>query len=605
MAMVINSNIQSLNAQRHLNNSLDAQNTATERLSSGLRINSAKDDAAGLAIANRMTSQIQGLDQAIRNANDGAALIQTAEGGLEEMTNILQRMRELSIQSANGTYDSGNRNTINAEVDQLKAEIDRIAETTSFNGQNILDGKLGQIDLQVGENANQTIAINIDNLNTKNLGGNGADLVGSSSGQDLLTELKKVMSTGAVAGAGQLEINGDAVAGMSNAASLNEAVQTLSDSVSGVDVSYFVEITADAVNNGTGILQGDDALIITLEEADASGTSTVLTISDTSSLKEVVAQINEKGGDNVKASIDDNGRLVISSENHQSIAITGNGDGQANTGFLATGVTQEAQLKFTITDSSIKSIDIEAVTNGTAPNQMFVSDLGLNKSVKGLVTSSLTGTVATSTVLPASIDAGDLVINGVSIGAATSGTDAGTRITSNINAINKHTAETGVIALAVTGGSFALQSVAGGQISIEAGTIGNAGDSNEARETLLFAATGLTVRNEAESVSNGVAGIDLTTAAGAQKAIAVLDEAIQQVSEERGELGAISNRLDYTTRNLANISENASSAKSSIMDADFAAESANLSRAQVLQQAGNAMLAQANARPQQVLSLLQ
>ena len=190
MAMVINSNIQSLNAQRHLNNSLDAQNTATERLSSGLRINSAKDDAAGLAIANRMTSQVQGLNQAVRNANDGAALIQTAEGGLEETTNILQRMRELSIQSANGTYDTGNRDTLNAEVKQLKQEIDRISETTSFNGLNILDGKLGDIDLQVGENANQTITLELGSSSTKKLGaGSSPDVVGAqiTGGADLLT----------------------------------------------------------------------------------------------------------------------------------------------------------------------------------------------------------------------------------------------------------------------------------------------------------------------------------------------------------------------------------------------------------------------------------
>src|SRR5690554_3702936 len=161
MAMVINSNIMSLNAQNQLTKSQNDLNTSMERLASGKRINSAADDAAGLAIANRMTSQVRGLDQAVRNANDGISLIQTAEGALEESTNILQRMRELSIQSANGTYSEGNRSTLNAEVKQLTAELNRISETTSFNGQKILDGSLGKTSLQVGSEANETISFQI------------------------------------------------------------------------------------------------------------------------------------------------------------------------------------------------------------------------------------------------------------------------------------------------------------------------------------------------------------------------------------------------------------------------------------------------------------
>ena len=170
MAMVINSNIMSLTAQRNLTMSQNDLNTSMERLTSGKRINSAADDAAGLSIANRMTSQINGLNQAVRNANDGASLIQTAEGALDESTNILQRMRELSVQSANGTYDSGNRATLSAEVKQLVAELDRIAETTSFNGLNILDGSLGKVNLQVGSEANQTIELSIAKMDSKSLG---------------------------------------------------------------------------------------------------------------------------------------------------------------------------------------------------------------------------------------------------------------------------------------------------------------------------------------------------------------------------------------------------------------------------------------------------
>src|SRR5690554_4842792 len=155
MSLVINTNVASLNSQRQLMQSGNALDQATERLSSGQRINSAKDDAAGLAISNRMTSQVRGLDQAIRNANDGISMIQTAEGALQETTNILQRMRELSVQSANGIYTDGDRETLNAEVEQLREELNRIAAETSFNGQKLLDGALGQVDLQVGDQSRQ------------------------------------------------------------------------------------------------------------------------------------------------------------------------------------------------------------------------------------------------------------------------------------------------------------------------------------------------------------------------------------------------------------------------------------------------------------------
>lgn len=593
MAMVINSNIQSLNAQRHLNNSLEAQNTATERLSSGKRINSAKDDAAGLAIANRMTSQVKGLDQAIRNANDGAALIQTAEGGLEETTNILQRMRELSIQSANGTYDTGNRDTLNAEVEQLQKEIDRISETTSFNGLNILDGTLGEVDLQVGENANQTIALNIDSLNTKNLGDDGADLIGAtSSAASLLEALQAVTSSGA----GSITVNGDAVQALSTSASLDEAVGRLNDSVAGVEVSKFVELAADndVINGGNGALSGDDELIITVGASNStSGAQDVINIKDTANMEELVAKINAEGGDTVSASINDDGDLVLYSETGTDIAVTGNGDGLVNAGFDSAGVTQQAQLKFEITDSSISHVSIEGSTASTTG--AVLNGLGINEiDSTGKVTSTSSGAGG-------QLNADELVLNGVSIEAGT-----GASLADTAAAINRQSDATGVVAQADTGaGTISLISTEEGRgIKIESGE-GFSNATEEARDDALYAKLGLRVRNETDNGTATVASIDISTAAGAQRAIGILDEAISQVSETRGELGAISNRLDHTTRNLSNISENASAARSQIMDADFAAESANLSRAQVLQQAGNAMLAQANSRPQQVLSLLQ
>ena len=173
MASVVNTNVMSLNAQRQLNKTQAASNQAMERLSSGLRINSAKDDAAGLAISTSMQSQIKGINQAVRNSNDGISMAQTAEGAMDEMTNILQRMRELSVQSANDTNSASNREAIQKEVDQLHDELDRIAGTTQFNGVNLLDGSAGSTTLQIGANSGQTLSFSIDSVTTNDLGLNG------------------------------------------------------------------------------------------------------------------------------------------------------------------------------------------------------------------------------------------------------------------------------------------------------------------------------------------------------------------------------------------------------------------------------------------------
>lgn len=580
MAMVINSNIQSLNAQRHLNNSLDAQNTATERLSSGLRINSAKDDAAGLAIANRMTSQVEGLNQAIRNANDGAALIQTAEGGLEETTNILQRMRELSIQSANGTYDTGNRDTLNAEVKQLKMEIDRISETTSFNGLSILDGTLGDIDLQVGENANQTIALSIEASNTKSLGsGAGADIVG-----------KAVSVSAALAladGAGEFVVNGIDIDTLPTA-SVEAALEAANSQLKGsAEIGTQFELTG--TTSGDGILSGTDNIKFDIVKNDGSTTS--IEIRNTNNLEELAEQVTSASGGLLNASINDEGNLTLSAEGVATVTATETGAttvGALGAGFVS-GTTNNAAL--TITAAS--GIDGVTVTYGTAANA----------AVAGIDQRQTAGAVlGQANAAAAAFDQGDLILNGVEINAFVDATDyngdgvstAGEEL-DLVARINEQSDETGVTA-SLQGTLLQLESSDGSEISIE---------YRAGQEAAMKGILGLEETNAFESAGANVASIDISTAEGAQKAISILDEAIGEVSAIRGDLGAISNRLDYTTSNLANISENAAAARSQIMDADFAEESANLSRAQVLQQAGNAMLAQANSRPQQVLSLLQ
>jgi flagellin len=534
-----------------------------------------------------MTSQVQGLNQAVRNANDGAALIQTAEGGLEETTNILQRMRELSIQSANGTYDTGNRDTLNAEVKQLKLEIDRISETTSFNGLNVLDGSLGEVDLQVGENANQTIGLNIEASNTKSLGaGSGADIVGAEGTSG--SAFDGLIAAGAAAG--DLIINGVSVDALAAAATLEKALDIVNANVSNVNASTV--ISENATTEGTGVINSATAaggVTFTITHADES--TTAINITQSVGLDDLVNQINEKGEGAVQAGLTEDGYLEITSKGDKDIVISGTLGTDA---VLGTGLGA-ATLNSKLTLEAINGADTVTVDYATDVDAL---ELGIDRR---LVAGQVVGNVNAA---EASFNQGDFVLNGVELGAYDTTVDYSGDATAGDNGdlvafINQHSDQTGVTAsldISGTGEQLMLQSDDGSEISVK---------YKDGQEAAMLAITQIQETNSSSGSGDNVASIDISTAAGAQKSIAILDEAIKEVSSIRGDLGAISNRLDYTTRNLSNISENAASARSQIMDADFAAESANLSRAQVLQQAGNAMLAQANSRPQQVLSLLQ
>lgn len=660
MALVINSNIQSLNAQRNLNSAQMEQNEARERLSSGKRINSAADDAAGLAISNRMTSQINGLNQAVRNANDGVSLIQTAEGALDESTNILQRMRELSIQSANGTYDSGNRGSMNAEVKQLVAELDRISETTSFNGQNILDGSQGKVALQVGSEANQTISFEIQAMDAKTLGlgSTSADLLGGANTLDA--------STTALA-QNDILINGQSILAVGETWTggtddMDALIDKINTNVNGVTASTVVSQEATTV--GDGILAGADVFTVTLTNLDG-GTSSI-SVKDTENMDQLVDKLNAEGGGLISASVNDEGKLTITAENVESFAIT---DAGGAGGTLAASQTASLALK------SDDGSDI-TVTRGSTGTLTDLTQFGFRENDKA-------GEIEGAAVGGTAFAAGDLKINGVAVGASETG-----GLLDKVDAINKISGDTGVNAnvfssleidtSTATGawaaGSFHLNgeiivsganldalvtaingaedatgvtaTLSGQNLLLEGdvsqiafGTAAGLSDNGAALATVLGggvtvadAAGGIKLTSEsgapisvdhkdtaaqtksglldANSTADGKFGaavnsIDISTASGAQKAIGIIDNALNQINETRGELGAVNNRLDFTVSNLSNVSENASAARSQILDADFAAESANLSRAQVLQQAGSAMLAQANAAPQQVLSLLQ
>ncbi|WP_415905080.1 flagellin [Neptuniibacter sp. QD48_55] len=574
MAMVINSNIMSLNAQRNLMISQGDQNQAMERLTSGKRINSAGDDAAGLAIANRLTSQVRGLDQAVRNANDGISLIQTAEGALDETTNILQRMRELSIQSANGTYTDGDRSTLNAEVQQLVSELDRIADTTSFNGQKILDGSQKGVGLQVGAEANETIAFTITDMSANGLGSNtGGDLVGEA--MDLPTNIE-------ISSSSLVKINGQFVDAVSSGSTLKQLVDTINDSISTVEASTVTVMDKQSATAAAdGILGAGESITITAILDD--GQTQTFNITDTGSKEELVDRINEVAGTVVTASLNDDGDMELSSTNTRSLQLT---DAQGATGLTATTETARLVLDSTADDNEL-TFEITTTDGAASGAAMDYDAWGFDKRGEAGQVTGIGGDAANGT-----ITAGELFINGVEISTATTATNAD----ANVAAINKHSAETGVYASLTTAGTpeMILTSIDGSEISIEGTKAGGA------------AAIGLQESNEdIVGIGDTVADIDISTAAGAQEAIDILDAALEDVNSVRSDLGAVNNRLDFTINNLSNVSENAAAARSRIEDADFAAESAALSRAQVLQQAGTAMLAQANAAPQQVLSLLQ
>ncbi len=469
MPLMINSNIASLNAQRQLTSAGGELDQASERLSSGKRINSAADDAAGLSISNRMTSQIRGLDQAIRNANDGISLIQTAEGALDESTNILQRMRELAVQSSNGIYSDTDRATLDAEVQQLVAELDRIAETTSFNGQKILDGSQGSVDLQVGSETSETISFEISAVNssTLGLGSTTANLSGDTF-QDLTNLNTNVAgdNLNAVVTFGQddILINGQGLSAFTGATnSLQDIIDDVNNNITGVSASGFNVLEAGTV--GTGVLAADEVLTISVFNANGTNADqqeTQFTFSSTTSLADLVSDINSNTGGLVDASINDNGRLVLTNDTGAAMGLSLN-DGAGDTvtltsvlGLSNTDVTdqggsvgaatefvagaQYAVLKtgsFALTSDDGSDISI---TKGPAGTDTDLANLGFRETTS----SSVQGAGLSTTNQDLDIAAGDVVINGVSI-AATSGSDS---LQAKIDNINDVTDQTNVVATA-------------------------------------------------------------------------------------------------------------------------------------------------------------
>jgi len=494
MSLVVNTNMSSLTAQRSIAGSDRALETAMERLSSGKRINSASDDAAGLAIVERMTAQIKGLNMATRNANDGIAMTQSIEGALVEVTDMLQRLRELAVQSANDTNSGTDRGYLQEEVVLLQAELSRVASNTRYNGQLVLDGNYTSKKLQVGTEGGESIAVSIDSVAANSLGA----------------------YTLATAGSAPLGDSSTATIGQDSA-------------------------PANGTTSGTLTVMG-------------GGAAESVTVAANAEAKAVAAGINAKTG--------------------------------------TTGVTADAKTHAEIAFAATGSYTFNL--NGTAVGTFSASATSVADAVVKInAISGTTGVVAVGNTAGTKIMLTDS--SGADIEFENTATTAGNNIVVQAYAHDGTTAISGTVTLddaATSGDEFTRVK---GNISLSSSSVFSVVDTGG---TNKYFATGAATLS---SVSN----VNIGTQAGANSSISVIDGAIEKVSSMRAELGAIENRLEHTVSNLMNISENTQDSRSRIQDADFSVESANLAKAQVLQQVGAAMLTQANARPQLVLQLLQ
>ena len=579
----VNTNLASLNAQRHLLQSSADANLAQERLASSRRINSAADDAAGLAITNRLTTNIRGIEQAIRNASDGVSLIQTIEGALNEETNILQRIRELSIQSANGIYSDSDRATLDAETQQLKEELNRISTSSTFNGQNILDGSLDNIGLHIGSQSDDKITFDVPSFNIAKLGGEGrGDVIGRATSLSALNVIDDSLSI--------MSINGQSVGDLTNANTLEDVLSTINTNISGVEVSAYTEYEADP--DATGIL--GDTEIMQIDLVNPNGTQTQYQISNTSNLTQLADEINRIAAGQLNASLNEDERLVLTSNSGATIAVSdGAGGVAASTGFSTTAAHGfKLSLENTDKTASNESVDI----NYAGTTSFQIQSIGLDNREGG----SISGQIVNN-FLETSLSEGDLVINGQAIDAITGSFSLQIQAQNVVDAINLSTEQHGVVAALVTEGGVAFAAVELSPVSGEEITI----SSPTLTDTTIIRTTGLQITNESISRGDSVEDISIRSITEAQKALTTVDLALEKINETRSHLGGLSNRLDFTINNLSNVVENTTAARSRILDTDFAAEAARLSRSQILQDASQAMLIQANARPEQVLQLLQ
>lgn len=628
MALTINTNVASLNAQRNLGKSQNALSRSMERLSSGLRINSAKDDAAGLAISDRMTSQIRGLNQAARNANDGISMAQTAEGALSESTNILQRMRELAIQSANDTNSSSDRASLQAEVNQLQQEMTRIAETTTFNERNILDGSLSDAQFQVGASANETISFSISSAKAAALGDNAlktSNPVGieaaTTRGADTTTgnnveiqELTIVGQRGTEVVKIEPNYTANRVAELVNIASQTTGVSAdarTSLTISHLAVDGTVSFELQGINNlpipiSASITTTDLGPLAKAINTQLGSTGISASLS---SDKESIT-LTQSGGYDVK----------ISSYSHsapdgelQSLRVTGSEGVGTN---LVESANTEAPASFTLSnlsDAGSVSMDVIGTTGTSAGVSATITDVNnLSDLVSAInAVTAATGVTAEFTD-PSGKDKSSITLTDIAAGTALSVANLDTTAaTTTIDVASGDAAtlsvaqisEGGTAVVAITAAGAAGDStVVGGEVSFSSSETYNVSSSAANTAGSIFSGVSDSIN---ASTLNSVDTIDISSVEGATRAIQIVDGAIGQIDSLRGNLGAIQNRFESTISNLENVSENLSAARSRILDADIAMETSAMTKNNILQQAGVSILSQANQTPQLALQLLQ
>jgi flagellin len=683
MSLTVNTNITSLSVQKNLNKASDALGTTMGRLSSGLKINSAKDDAAGLQISNRLTTQIKGLGVAVKNANDGISIAQTAEGAMATSGNIMQRMRELALQSANGSNSDDDRTSMQQEFTALSGELTRIANTTTFGGRNLLDGSFSGSSFQVGANSNESISFGMKDVsstamkgsyNEATVAGGLATLQASVTGAAGKFGTNSAGSTSATAvgvaaagvfdaptiggGAGNLVLN----VGTTTTTIAAAAGDKLSDVVTNINLQTANTGVTASIDTATGALKldgtqaftidasTDDVLSAKLGLAEAGGAqlsktgtanlrdgtlatagnlilgSTSIALTTTDTLSDVITKVNAQSGNTgVSASVDSaTGQLKLNSA--AGFQISGTAGTLTGLGLTASTVAIAPQ---TTGLAAAAKIDI----NGTTFNFAQGDDLdavvaNINNNGAGAVGSgtALTGVTAKNDngrLVLTSADSKDIKLDngagatgagalsalGLNAGTTKAGLLADTSVTLNgvevkfkkgadmdSIAASINAASTGVTASKVTtNGSSGLSLFADQDITIADGSGGSG-------LTALGLAASTTAAVQMEST---VANLSILDGASAQQAIQVLDGAMQDLDSQRSQLGAVQNRFDSTVANLQSISENSTAARSRVQDADFAAETAELSKQQTLQQASTAILSQANQLSSSVLKLLQ
>jgi flagellin len=617
MASVINTNVASLNAQRNLNSSQTALATSLQRLSSGLRINSAKDDAAGLAISDRFTTQIRGLNQASRNANDAISLSQTAEGALGEVTSNLQRIRELAVQSANATNSASDRAALDLEVQQRLSEIDRISSQTSFNGQKILDGTFGQAAFQVGANVGETITLDLSTSMRPNSIGQLATVTsaidlntvatdtptGATSTSAAITPTdfstvaatlgtSTIQVTTAAADTDSLVVNGVtftfAQGGAAGEAVVDATNVTITRDMTGTPLT--ADTTASALAAGIAAYKADVTPAYTAFDDVTAAAST-----DTVTLTYATAGLPSTNGNTIGTA---SGTLATTN----AVDATGaDADTTANESITIGGTAVTLDSNITAIGDLVTVINDALIADG---NSTVVASAGTGGEL--VLTTAATGAAATAPT-PTSVGTDAATMLGTVVDVA--GIDSATLVVTDFQ-IQLGTST----AVSVANGSYTTaQSIVD---EVNTALAGNATASLNTDGTMsIFSDQDVTITGTdglttiglpASTVADGsLIGSNILDVAASNDIIRRLDSALTSISDLRSTFGAIQNRFESTISNLGTAVENLSAARSRIMDADFAAETAALTRAQILQQAGTAMLSQANAIPQNVLSLLQ